>query len=87
MSKSGFTDAPPQGEAITDYDRQHLSLYLRLLDAAASGAPWQEITRVIFGLDADTDHDHAARVYNTHLDRARWMVKKGYGTIIRPSSH
>jgi hypothetical protein len=33
-----FQDQPPQTPALTDYDRKHLALYARLLDAEEGGA-------------------------------------------------
>ena len=40
-----LADAAPTESALTDYDRLHLVTYLRLLDAAAEGADWQEVDR------------------------------------------
>lgn len=37
---------------MTDYDRQHLVLYVRLLEAAEEGAEWTEVVRILFGLVA-----------------------------------
>lgn len=34
--------APPDAPSITAYDRAHVSLYLRLLDAEASRAAWDD---------------------------------------------
>lgn len=82
MGKSVLFGVPPHSEAVTDYDRAHLALYLRLLDAQAHDAPWQEIAQILFGLDAGKDHDHAARVYDAHLARAQWMAKNGYTDMI-----
>ncbi|MPR12643.1 DUF2285 domain-containing protein [Microvirga tunisiensis] len=44
-----FLDSPPESEARTDYDRSHIKLYLRLLDAAADGADWREAAEILFG--------------------------------------
>ncbi len=87
MSKPGFSDAPPTSETITDYDRRHLATYLRLLDAEADGAEWQEVVRVIFGLDPGKDPDDAERVHASHLARAHWMTAHGYDALIRSSYH
>jgi hypothetical protein len=69
---------PPQSSSLTDYDRQHLALYLRLLDSAAEGADWAEVARTLFGLDPDKDAAHARAVHDSHLARARWMAEHGY---------
>ncbi len=87
MGKLAFSDAPPGDDTITDYDRRHLATYLRLLDAEAEGAEWQEVVRVIFGLDAGKDSDRAERVHASHLARAHWMTAYGYDALIRSSYH
>ena len=35
-------DVPPQGAVVTDYDRRHMTQYMRLLDAAGEGASWRQ---------------------------------------------
>ena len=45
-----FQDLAPSGQDLTDYDRSHAKLYMRLLDAAADGAHWEEAVRVLFDL-------------------------------------
>ena len=42
MATLSFRDEAPDGDFLTDYDRAHVKLYCRLLDAAADGADWQE---------------------------------------------
>ena len=71
-------DAPPAGEAPTDYDWQHRICYLRLLDADAEGAGWQEVARAVLKLDPSSNPAHVRAVWQSHLDRARWMANSGY---------
>ena len=66
-----FEDMAPTSAEITEYDRQHIKLYMRLLDAAADGADWSEAVEVLFGLDAVRDPVRARRVHDSHLARAR----------------
>ncbi len=40
-------DTAPIGTVLTGYDEQHLATYLRLLDADADGADWQEVSRIV----------------------------------------
>lgn len=78
-----FRDNAPTGEELTDYDRSHVKLYVRLLDADAEGAAWQEVASVLFGLDAARDPERALGVYTSHLERARWMAETGYLLLLR----
>ncbi len=83
MSKTEFLDEPPESAALTTYDREHMKLYLRLLDAAADGAAWREVVQILFGLDAEREPDRARRVHDSHLARARWMTTHGYRELVR----
>jgi type VI secretion system activator RovC-like protein len=87
MTRIAFDDQPPQSASLTDYDRQHLALYIRLLDAAEEGADWTEVVRVLFGLDPEQDSERAQRVHDSHLARARWMTEHGYRDLLRAVMH
>ena len=87
MNSREFLDAPPAEERLTEYDRAHLATYLRLLDAEADDAAWQEAVRVIFGLDPAKEPERAERVHASHLARARWMTEHGYRDLLRASYH
>ena len=78
-----FRDVPPDVPTVTDYDRSHAVLYLRLLDAEAAGADWKEVVALLFGLDPLTAPEHARRVHAAHLTRARWMSAQGYQELLR----
>ena len=85
MSATGTTpisDLAPQGDDLTDYDHAHMKLYLRLFDAAESGANLQEISQILFGIDADKEPARAQKMYDSHLARARWMTEHGYRKLL-----
>ena len=77
-----FLDEPPQGQMLTSYDREHMKLYLRLLDADRDGADWREAVQVLFGLDPDADADKCRHVHDAHLARAKWMTEHGYRELL-----
>ena len=54
MTKADFLERPPESASITDYDRAHMTLYLRLLDAASDGAAWEEAVSILFGISLIT---------------------------------
>ncbi|KQT27378.1 hypothetical protein ASG57_17610 [Bradyrhizobium sp. Leaf396] len=87
MTRLRFQDEPPQSMVLTNYDREHLKTYLRLLDSEAGGACWQEAVSIIFGLDARKDPGRAQRVYASHLARAKWMTENGFRSLIGASYH
>lgn len=84
MAMPAFEDRPPDGLRVTAYDERHLATYIRLLDAEAEGADWQEVVAVLFGLDADQEPERARIVHDSHLARARWMTRIGYRYLLEP---
>ncbi len=82
MASSDFLDAPPASAELTDYDRSHMKVYMRVLDATTDGADWREAVAVIFGLDPDAEPDRARLVHDSHLARARWMTEHGYRKLL-----
>ncbi|MCP1931042.1 MULTISPECIES: DNA -binding domain-containing protein [Bradyrhizobium] len=82
MTQQAFLDEPPQSSALTTYDRAHMKLYMRLLDAETDGADWREAVSVLFGIDPRREPDRANRVHRSHLARARWMTEQGFRMLI-----
>lgn len=80
-----FLDEPPVSQTLTAYDREHMILYMRLLDAARDGADWREAFQILFGLDPDLDPERSRLMYDKHLARARWMSEQGYRELVRES--
>ena len=72
----------PWSEDITDYDKAHLSLYLRLLDASGEGATAEDMARIVLGIDPAREPDRARRAVASHLRRARWMTEHGYRGLL-----
>ncbi|NIJ60184.1 hypothetical protein FHS82_004051 [Pseudochelatococcus lubricantis] len=83
MTTMTFLDEPPESETLTAYDRTHMKLYLRLLDAATDGADWREAVSILFGLDPEREPERARRVHDSHLARARWMTTHGYRLLVQ----
>jgi len=87
VTNAEYLDEPPLGAALTAYDQAHLKLYLRLLDAEADGAAWQEVVKLLFGLDPVADPDRAAKIHAAHLARAKWMTENGFCELLGPRLH
>ena len=83
-STPSFLDEPPVSQSLTAYDREHMALYMRLIDSARDGAAWQEAVQAIFGLDPAHDPERCRHVHDSHLARARWMTEQGYRELTRP---
>lgn len=78
MGTLTLRDEAPSGDLLTDYDRAHVKLYCRLLDAEADGAAWEEAVEILFGIDPRVEPERALKVHSSHLARARWMTEHGY---------
>ena len=77
-----FLDEPPVSQTLTAYDREHMAIYLRLLDSERDGADWREAVQILFGLDPVRDPLRSRHVHDTHRARARWMTEQGYRQLI-----
>lgn len=84
MGITAFEDHAPDAPHVTAYDECHHHTYWRLLDAAEENADWQEVVRIIFGLDPAAEPGRAQTVYDSHLARARWMCERGYRHYLQP---
>lgn len=82
MPKPTFLDDPPLDDNVTDYDRQHVGLYLRLLDAEAQRANWRDVAKVVFGIDPTSHYTRARHVYDGHLARARLLAASGHRDLL-----
>ena len=82
-----FLDAPPISQTLTAYDREHMVLYLRLLDSSRDGADWREAVQILFGLDTAREPQRCRQVHDTHLARAQWMTEHGYRQLVREGHH
>ena len=80
-----FLDEPPSSQTLTSYDREHMTLYMRLLDSARDGADWREAVQILFGLDPECDPVRCQHIHEAHLARARWMTEHGYRELARES--
>lgn len=77
-----INDEIPWSDHVTDYDRAHFGLYLRLLDATAEGANADEIIRVVLNIDPAKEPVRGHKMLESHLKRARWMTEIGYRDLL-----
>jgi hypothetical protein len=76
-------DAAPTDSMLTHYDHEHTVTYLRLLDADAEGADWQEVARIVLHIDPIREPARARKAFESHLSRAKWMTEHGYRKLLR----
>ncbi len=75
-------DLAPHEPALTAYDEQHAVTYVRLLDAEKANAGWQEVARIVLGIDPASEPNRARRAYESHLARAKWVARHGYRDLL-----
>lgn len=76
----GVADDAPCADAITPYDEEHFVTYARLLDAEAEEADWRDVCRIV--LHRDPDAANSRQCWQSHIDRAHWMVEHGYRQLL-----
>lgn len=77
-----IADDVPWSDNLTPYDEQHFITYVRLLDAEADGANWQEVARIVLHRDPKAEPERTRRCWEVHLRRARWMTEHGYRQLL-----
>ncbi|RUV54150.1 DUF2285 domain-containing protein [Mesorhizobium sp. M5C.F.Ca.IN.020.29.1.1] len=75
-------DEVPWSDNITPYDDRHKVTYMRLLDAEADGADWQEVARIVLHRDPVAEPQRTRRCWEEHLRRAKWMTITGYRKLL-----
>ncbi|WP_287882919.1 hypothetical protein [Paracoccus sp. (in: a-proteobacteria)] len=55
---------------------------MRLLDAQAAGADWQEVARLVLHRDPISDGARTRQCWESHLARAQWLTNTGYRRIL-----
>jgi len=78
----GIVERAPNNPAMTDYDRVQMLTYARLLDAESDGYGWTDVAVEVLDLDVAADPAGAKRCWQSHLDRARWIVGDGLAAVI-----
>ncbi|AMY00710.1 DUF2285 domain-containing protein [Mesorhizobium ciceri] len=67
----------PWSDRLTAYDREHLTTYLRLLDAWDDEASVEEMAQEILGIDPWEEPVRARDAVRSHLDRVVWLLTTG----------
>lgn len=71
-------DKVPWSDRLTDYDNEHFTIYLQLLDACADNASEEEMAQDILGIDPVRTPTRALKAVRSHLDRTHWLITDGY---------
>jgi hypothetical protein len=74
-------DDAPVEDWLTPYDEARLCLYLRLLDAAAEGADWRDVARIVLNRDPAAEPDRTHHCWAAHLKRAQWIAATRYAEL------
>ena len=75
-------DEAPNSSTLTTYDEAQLLTYLRLLDAEAEGAEWDEAALLVLQIDPVKEPVRARRIWESHLARAKWLAEHGYRHLL-----
>jgi hypothetical protein len=72
---------PPINDGITEYDREHPSLFMFLIDGTAPGNIWDTLPPHIMDIDPQKEPARAEAPFNANLARAKWFVEIGHGRL------
>jgi len=77
-----IADEVPWSDHVTDYDRSHFIVYVRLLDAKLASMDESEMCELILRIDPTAEPDRAITALASHLRRAKWMTEAGYRDLL-----
>jgi hypothetical protein len=83
LTDPDVADVAPTDSVLTAYDEEHVTTYLRMLDADVEGADWREVAKLVSHIDPEHEYDRAKCAFDTHLTRAKWMTEHGYRHLLR----
>jgi hypothetical protein len=75
-------DMAPTDAIVTDYDQAHFLTYARVLDAERDGFDWAAGLKSILYRDFGDDGTMGKRCWDSHVERANWIVKNGIATML-----
>lgn len=78
--RSGVAERAPSEFVVTEYDHAHMLTYARLLDAERDGHEWSVVAAEVLDLHVSADCEGARRCWQSHLERAHWLVREGFAT-------
>ena len=78
-----ISDVARADRNLTGYDQQHLVTYLRLLDADADEADYQEVAKIVLLIDPQREPERARLAWESHLARAKWLTENGFRHLLR----
>ena len=61
-----IADVAPAGPALTEYDEEHIIMYMRVLDADQQGADWRDVSRIVLRIDPEIEVDRARLAFESH---------------------
>lgn len=82
MAANILSTEAPSDQTVVEYDRRHLLTYAELLDAANAGVDWRDGAATILGIDPALSPQAARLCWDSHLERARWIVGAGLSAAI-----
>ena len=76
-SRIGILPQAPTLDRVTEYDAAQMLTYARLLDAGREGHSWQAAAREILLLEIEMDPEAAQSCWQSHFERAQWVISDG----------
>lgn len=49
--------------------------------STAERADWQKVAKIVLPIDLEREPDRAERVWESYLDRARWLTQNGFAVV------
>jgi hypothetical protein len=75
VSDSGEWRVCPWSDTLTDYDKQNIGIFYRLMHDESEGASETDIARDVFGLSFWLQSQKTRLIVRSHMRRAHWLAE------------
>lgn len=65
----------PWSDTVTEYDKQNIGLFYRLMHDESEGASETDIARDVFGLNVWFQSQKTRLIVRSHMRRAHWLAE------------
>jgi hypothetical protein len=75
QSGDGEWHVCPWSDMVTEYDKQNIGLFYRLMYDESEGASETDIARDVFGMDIWFQSQKTRLIVRSHMRRAHWLAE------------
>lgn len=81
VQSEGEWQVCPWSDTVTDYDKQNIGLFYRLMYDESEGVSEADIARDVFGFSFWLQSQKARLIVRSHMRRAHWLAENVFSLL------